>query len=59
MADLAVNADNIARGYLIPLAAKKIGAKAFVNISFPRHMSYETLGRRRAIMEAAGATDML
>jgi hypothetical protein len=52
-ADLAVNCDNIARGYLIPLAAQKLGAKTFVHISFPRHMSYETLGRRRAIMEVA------
>ena len=30
-----------------------MGAKTFVHVSFPRHMSYETLGRRRAIMEAA------
>ncbi len=52
-ADLAVNCDNIARGYLIPLCAQKLGVKTFVHISFPRHMSYETLGRRRAIMEAA------
>jgi hypothetical protein len=52
-ADLAVNADNIARGYLIILAAKKMGADTFVHISFPRHMSYELLSRRRRIMEAA------
>ncbi len=48
---LATNADNITRGYTIPFGAKKMGAKNFVHISFPRHMSYETLGRRRAIME--------
>ncbi|MDR1048625.1 MAG: DUF3798 domain-containing protein [Synergistaceae bacterium] len=53
VADLAVNTDNISRGYTIPLGAQKLGAKTFVHISFPRHMSYETLGRRRAIMEAA------
>lgn len=52
-ADLAVNADNVARGYLIILAAKKMGADTFVHISFPRHMSYELLSRRRRIMEAA------
>ena len=52
VADLAVNTDNISRGYTIPLGAQKLGAKTFVHISFPRHMSYETLGRRRAIMEA-------
>ncbi|MDR2947369.1 MAG: DUF3798 domain-containing protein [Candidatus Adiutrix sp.] len=50
---LAVNTDNITRGYSIPYGAKKMGAKSFVHISFPRHMSYETLGRRRAIMEVA------
>ena len=48
-ADLVVNADSFSRGYLIPLAAKEVGAKNFVHISFPRHMSFETLGRRRAI----------
>ena len=52
-ADLATIADDISRGYTIPLGAQKMGAKTFVHISFPRHMSYETLGRRRAIMEAA------
>lgn len=52
-ADLAVNADNIARGYLIIAAAKKLGVTDFVHISFPRHMSYELLSRRRNIMEVA------
>ena len=52
-ADIAINGDDISRGYLIPLAAQKLGAKTFVHISFPRHMSYETLARRRAIMEEA------
>ena len=52
-ADLAVDADFVSRGYTIPWAAKKMGAKTFVHISFPRHMSYEGLGRRRAIMEQA------
>lgn len=52
-ADLAVNSDFISRGYTIIWAAKQMGAKAFVHISFPRHMSYETLGLRRKIMEEA------
>ncbi|MDR2182219.1 MAG: DUF3798 domain-containing protein [Treponema sp.] len=52
-ADLAIAADFISRGYTIPWAAKQLGAKTFVHISFPRHMSYETLGLRRQIMEAA------
>lgn len=53
IADMAVNADNIARGYLIVASAKKLGATDFVHISFPRHMSYELLSRRRNIMEVA------
>ena len=53
IADLDVNADFVSRGYLIIDTAKKLGCKTFVHISFPRHMSYETLGRRRAIMEQA------
>ena len=52
-ADVATHTDHIGRGYTIPLGAKKMGAKTFVHISFPRHMSYETLGLRRAIMEEA------
>ncbi len=53
VSDLVINADNIARGYLIIAAAKKMGATDFVHISFPRHMSYELLSRRRNIMEEA------
>jgi hypothetical protein len=52
-ADLATNADFVSRGYLIPWSAKQLGAKTFVHISFPRHMSYESLGLRRQIMEEA------
>lgn len=51
--DLVVDADNVKRGYLMILAAKKMGAKTFVHISFPRHMSIELLSRRRTIMEEA------
>jgi hypothetical protein len=52
-ATLAINCDFISRGYTIPWAAKQLGADTFVHISFPRHMSYETLGLRRQIFEAA------
>ena len=52
-ADLAINSDFISRGYTIIWAAKQLGAQTFVHISFPRHMSYETLGLRRLIMEQA------
>jgi hypothetical protein len=52
-ATIAMSADFVSRGYTIIWAAKQLGAKSFVHISFPRHMSYESLGRRRAIMEEA------
>ncbi|MDL2228614.1 DUF3798 domain-containing protein [Treponema sp. OttesenSCG-928-L16] len=52
-AHLAINADFISRGYTIIWAAKQLGADTFVHISFPRHMSYESLGLRRQIMEEA------
>ncbi|MDR1218039.1 MAG: DUF3798 domain-containing protein [Treponema sp.] len=52
-ATLAVSADFISRGYTIIWAAKQLGADTFVHISFPRHMSYESLGLRRQIMEEA------
>ena len=51
VADVVVNADSIARGYLIVKTAKDLGATKFMHISFPRHLSYETLARKRAIME--------
>src|SRR5690554_3756226 len=49
-ADLAVNNDFVSRGYLIIKTAHDLGVKTFVHVSFPRHMSYETLSRRAAIM---------
>lgn len=51
-ADLAINNDFVARGYLIIKTARDLGVDTFVHISFPRHMSYETLSRRAAIMKA-------
>jgi hypothetical protein len=52
-ATLAVSCDFVSRGYTIPWAAKQLGADTFVHISFPRHMSYESLGLRRQIFEEA------
>jgi hypothetical protein len=52
-ATMAISADFISRGYTIIWAAKQLGAKTFVHISFPRHMGYESLGTRRQIFEAA------
>lgn len=51
--DLAVDADNVSRGYRIVAAAKEMGATKFAHISFPRHMSIELLALRRAIMVEA------
>ena len=52
-ADLVCNNDFVARGYLIIRTAHELGCDTFVHISFPRHMSYETMSRRVAIMQAA------
>lgn len=52
-ADLIVNPDSVARGYLIIKAAHDLGADKFMHISFPRHLSYELIARRRAIMKEA------
>ncbi len=52
-ADLVTNNDFVARGYLMIKTAHDLGADTFVHISFPRHMSYETMSRRVAVMKAA------
>ena len=52
-ADLVCNNDFVARGYLMIRTAHELGCKTFVHISFPRHMSYETMSRRVAVMKAA------
>ena len=52
IADVVCNNDFVARGYLIIKTAKELGCDTFVHISFPRHMSYESMSRRVAIMKA-------
>lgn len=52
-ADLVCNNDFVARGYLIARTAHELGCNTLVHISFPRHMAYETMSRRAAVMEAA------
>lgn len=52
VADLSLSQDFVTMGYIMIQAAKKLGAKTYVHASFPRHMSYELLARRRAIMES-------
>ena len=51
-ADLVCNNDFVARGYLMIHTAHELGCDTFVHISFPRHMSYETMSRRVAVMQA-------
>ncbi len=53
VSDLVVSADFLARGYLMIKTAHDLGCDTFVHISFPRHMSYESVFRRVAIMKAA------
>ncbi len=53
VADLVVNCDFVGRGYLIIRTAHDLSCNTFVHISFPRHLSYETISRRLAIMKAA------
>ena len=52
-ADLVTNNDFVSRGYLIIRTAHELGCDTFVHISCPRHVSYETMSRRVAIMKAA------
>ena len=51
-ADVVCNNDFVARGYLIIKTAHDLGCDTFVHVSFPRHMAYETMSRRVAIMRA-------
>jgi hypothetical protein len=53
IADLVMRNDFVSAGYRVVWTAKQLGAKTFVHISFPRHMSVETLTRRRMIFEEA------
>ena len=53
VADVIVNSNDFGRGYYDIVRAKDMGAKTFVHMSFPRHMSVETLSRRRNMFEVA------
>ena len=53
VADVCVDVDFIRFGYLIIASVKKMGADTFMHISFPRHMSYEVISRRAAVMREA------
>lgn len=51
-ADLILETDNLARGKTIIEIADNMGATHFLHYSFPRHMSYELLAKRKDIFEA-------
>ena len=53
VADVITNSNDFGRGYYDIVRAKEMGAKTFVHMSFPRHMSVETLSRRRNMFEVA------
>lgn len=53
VADLVVNSDFVARGYLMIRSAHELGCDTFVHVSFPRHLSYESVSRQVAVMRAA------
>jgi hypothetical protein len=52
--DVAADMDQLSNGYINVWAAKKMGAKSLVFVSFPRHMSQELISRGWAIAQAAG-----
>lgn len=51
-ADLIIDPDAVRRGYLLPIAAKEMGAKTFVHISFARHLKIDVVSKRKDIMKA-------
>jgi len=53
VADVISNANDFGRGYYDIVRALNMGAKKFIHLSFPRHMSVETLSRRRNVFEEA------
>ena len=50
-ADVILNNDEIGMGDVLIQQAKKMGAKTFVHISFPRHMGMENISRRHALLK--------
>lgn len=51
-ADLIIDSDALKRGYLLPIAAKQMGAKTFVHISFARHLEIDFISKRKDVMKA-------
>ena len=49
--NLVLSTDDISMGDSIPVQAQKLGAKTFVHLSFPRHMSYVLISTRHKLLE--------
>lgn len=56
-ADIVLNADELGMGTRIIEQAKKMGAKTFIHYTFPRHMSYEMLAKRRDLFKETCAKE--
>ena len=50
-ADIVLQTDDLGMGVSIAEQAKKMGATTLVHYSFPRHMSYEMLAKRRDLLK--------
>lgn len=50
-ADIILNADEVGMGTAIPRQAAAMGAKTFVQYSFPRHLSIQMIAERTRIMQ--------
>ncbi|MCL1975051.1 MAG: DUF3798 domain-containing protein [Firmicutes bacterium] len=48
--NLILNADEISMGETMPRQAQKMGAKTFVHLSFPRHLSYQLIFARHEML---------
>jgi hypothetical protein len=48
---LILSADYIGMGYAMPAQAQKMGAKTFIHLSFPRHMSRPMIAARYGILK--------
>ena len=48
--NLILSTDEVMMGYSMPEQAKKMGAKTFVHLSFPRHMCYAMISARYGIL---------
>ena len=53
VATLTLSLNHVARGYLYPILAQRMGARSLVFFSFPRHMELPEFGRLHRVMAQA------